>query len=335
MSWAHNVSTESWPYDYSSASPAVPGTVGPYGTISVGSDYTAIPADSVLTINIMHGGGGEDSHTNCILRGVGPFYGGTIMESNGDYGTCTNGNGGRDAADSLWTDHWYLPGPVVDDVVPAPPVPLLYYPDVSNNQWASDADLISFLSQLKGQGFAGVVHKASEGNYFADRYWPICQDWCVHNDLSWLPYHYVTTDDPASQAQTFVNNSGGPNVMLDVEANSGDINNFWAVVNAFNNAGVNVSLAYIPRWYWEQIGSPDLSALPANGIQLVSSNYPAGGGEASEIYAAAGGDNGPGWAPYGGATPAAWQFTDKANIAGKTVDCNAYHGTSLDVFFTS
>jgi len=31
----------------------------------------------------------------------------------------------------------------------------------------------------------------------------------------------------------------------------------------------------------------------------------------------------------GGATPAAWQFTDEANIDGFIVDCNAYKGTNL------
>jgi hypothetical protein len=38
-------------------------------------------------------------------------------------------------------------------------------------------------------------------------------------------------------------------------------------------------------------------------------------------------------APYGGATPGAWQFTDRADIAGLTVDCNAYPGTDVTVLF--
>jgi hypothetical protein len=107
MSWAHVVSTESWPYNYSNNTPAAPGIVGPYGTVAIASAADA-PADAALIINIMHGGGGEDSHMNCVLEGE-------ILESNGDDGSCTNGDGGNPSDASLWTDHWYLPGPIVDD----------------------------------------------------------------------------------------------------------------------------------------------------------------------------------------------------------------------------
>lgn len=210
----------------------------------------------------------------------------------------------------------------------------LYYPDVSNLQWDSDQDAIDFLTQLKPEGFSGVVHKVSEGDYFQDEYWPTVRQWCEANDLPWLGYHYVTTDNPSAQAATWVSNNGGPFAMMDFEANSGDLTNFWAVVNAFNSAGVDVSLAYIPQWYWEEIGSPDLSVLASNGISLVSSAYPAGAGYASTIYTEAGGSTGEGWDPYGGGVPVAWQFTDEANIDGWIVDCNAYIGTSLNNLFT-
>ena len=129
MSWAHNVSTESWYYDYGNNTPAAPGTVGPYGTIAV-ANLSDIPADAALTINIMHGGGGEDSHTNCVVPLPGSLpYEGVIVESNGDYGSCTNGTGAYAADASLWTDHWFLPGPWVMDVppwtpgTPTPPAP--------------------------------------------------------------------------------------------------------------------------------------------------------------------------------------------------------------------
>lgn len=207
----------------------------------------------------------------------------------------------------------------------------LFYPDVSNNNWNSGQQLTDFLAQLHPEGFAGVCHKVSEGNYYGDPYWETCRAWCENNDLSWLGYHYVTTNDPSAQAGMWLANNGGPFAMLDFEANSGDINNFWRVVEAFNNINVDVSMAYIPRWYWQEIGSPDLSPLAANQISLVSSSYPAGNGYASSIYNDAGGDGGNGWAPYGGAAPTVWQFTDRANIAGINVDCNAYNGPSADL----
>lgn len=119
MNWGHVVSTESWPYDYSTDTPAAPGTVGPYGTVSVGGDPSALPAEAALWVNIMHGGGGEDSHMNAILSG-------TILESNGDDGSCTNGTGGVDQFHPEWTDHWYLPGSG-GPVPPAPsPSPVTY-----------------------------------------------------------------------------------------------------------------------------------------------------------------------------------------------------------------
>jgi LysM domain len=117
--WAHVVSTESW-----NPSPSA-GDVGPFGTINA-ARLADIPADAALTVNIMHGGGGESSHMNVVVPLTGtPPYLGTIVESNGDYGSCTNNTGAYPAAASLWTDHWYLPGPWVFDVPPGedPPAP--------------------------------------------------------------------------------------------------------------------------------------------------------------------------------------------------------------------
>ncbi len=205
----------------------------------------------------------------------------------------------------------------------------LFGVDVSNNNFSSNQAAIDFVSQLPGEGFSWVEQKCSEGTYYRDPYWPVIQQWCKANNFLAIPYHYVTTEDPAAQAANFVANAGGATtVMLDFEANSGDLNNFWAVVNAFNALGVNVTLGYIPRWYWEQIGSPDLSALAANGIGLVASNYPhAGGDYAWSLYVNDdGGDSGPGWNAYGGASAQIWQFTDGAVVGGINVDANAFRG---------
>lgn len=146
MSWAHVVSTESWPYDYSTNSPATPGTVGPYGTICVGS-LADIPANAALTIDIMHGGGGEDSHTNCVvpLPRSAPFDG-VYVESNGDYGSCTNGTGAYAPDASLWTDHWYLPGPWVIDVSPDDDPPIVPPAPAANTYTVQDGDSLSSIA---------------------------------------------------------------------------------------------------------------------------------------------------------------------------------------------
>jgi Glycosyl hydrolases family 25 len=202
----------------------------------------------------------------------------------------------------------------------------LYGIDISNNNFSSVSQVWDLMDSLVSQGISWVESKCSEGNYFSDPYWQPTQQACRSVGISCVPYHYVTTDDPASQAATFVANGGGASAMIDFEANSGDLGNLWNVVNAFNTAGIDVILGYIPQWYLESIGG-DLSALAPNGIALISSAYPDGSGSASDVYANSGGDDGEGWQSYAGATPAIWQFTDSASVAGFVVDCNAFQGT--------
>jgi lysozyme len=204
------------------------------------------------------------------------------------------------------------------------PSTTLYGVDVSNNNWGSVAECQSFIASLPGQGYSWVEAKVSEGDYYTDPYWPVTLAACQKANLPVIGYHYANASDaPDAQVQTFVGNNGGSTVMIDFEASSGDINDYWALVNAFNDFGIQVVLSYIPRWYWEEIGSPDLSTVPG----LISSSYYQSGTFGSIEYQDAGGDTGPGWTPYGGGTPTIWQFTDGAEVDGISVDANAYKGT--------
>lgn len=199
-----------------------------------------------------------------------------------------------------------------------------YWPDVSNNNWHTTSDATAFTAALPGEGFAAVCHKVSEGNYYRDPYWPAVLAQAKASGLIAIGYHYVTTDNAHEQALTYLANCVDLNVpcMLDFEANSGNIDNYWNVWNTFAQAGINVRLSYIPHWYWQQIGSPTLAGVQG----LVSSSYYERGQYASVEYNDAGADSGQGWTGYGGANPIAWQFTDSALIAGLNVDCNAYRG---------
>lgn len=205
----------------------------------------------------------------------------------------------------------------------------LYYPDVSNNNWHTSGEAVNFCSQLADEGFSAVCHKVTEGDYYRDPFWSSVLAWAQDTDTPCIGYHYVTTDAAEAQVENYLDHVENPDVpcMLDFEDNSGDLDNYWRVVRAFNDAGIKIALSYIPHWYWTQIGRPDLSQVPG----LVSSSYPAGGGYASTIYAASDGSNGPGWVSYGGATPVVWQFTSQARIGGHDVDCNAFEG-SLNEF---
>lgn len=199
----------------------------------------------------------------------------------------------------------------------------LFYPDCSNNNWNSEQDAVDFVNQLIPQGFSGMCHKVSEGDYYEDPFWPVVLQACRDANLPVLGYHYVTTNNLGAQAQTYLAAGGLPNAMFDWEANGGDLANYYAVASAFNAAGITVGVGYCPRWYFDEVGGGDLSQAGA----IVSSAYPGGTGYASQIYEAAGGDEGSGWAPYGGVTPTCWQFTDQALVAGITVDCNAFKGS--------
>lgn len=108
MPWQRSVSTESWPFDYENNRAAAPGTVGPKGTIAVAT-LSDVPANAAVVVNIHHGGGGANSHTQCIVDGV-------VMESSGSHGTCTRPGGAIDPNSSYWTDHWVLLGPIIEDV---------------------------------------------------------------------------------------------------------------------------------------------------------------------------------------------------------------------------
>jgi hypothetical protein len=215
---------------------------------------------------------------------------------------------------------------------------MILYPDISNNNFSCHQDVIRFLSPLRDQGFAGVVHKTTQGSDFVDEYYITALEWCIANAFPIIGYHYIDLSDPMGQAQNWVNAKGTPNAMLDFEMGSGKLDNFWAVVDAFNRVGTNISLAYVPNWYLnsEDGGCGTLGHFAAAGINLVSSAYPEGyqQGLAADLYEACGGDSGEGWAPYNDAYPAAWQFTSAATVSGfQNVDVNAYRGVDVNVLF--
>lgn len=204
----------------------------------------------------------------------------------------------------------------------------LFGVDVSNNNWSSAQECQDFIASLPGQGYSWVEAKVSEGNYYSDPYWAATREACQSAGVPVIGYHYANAaSSPESQVSTFAANGGGDSVMIDFEANSGNINDFWALVNAFNGAGITVRLSYLPRWYWQEIGSPDLTGIPG----LISSSYYGSGDYGSTLYANAGGDSGNGWNAYGNASPVIWQFTDGALVNGKSVDANAFLGSVADL----
>lgn len=198
----------------------------------------------------------------------------------------------------------------------------LYGIDISNNN-GSGIDM----NQVAAEGFSFVFAKVSEGDYFTDETWPIYRDAARAAGLALAGYHYVRGDcDIDAQADLFVHHLDGAAAMLDFESNSGDIGTFWALVRAINTRGVKVALSYVPHWYWQEIGSPDLSGVPG----LIQSAYVSAppGGAASALYP---GDDSASWTSFGGNNVDILQFTDSALVAGHLVDANAFRGTRADL----
>jgi sarcosine oxidase delta subunit len=182
-----------------------------------------------------------------------------------------------------------------------------------------------------------VMLKCTEGTYYADADYSRWLAQAKASSKLAIAYHFVRDDESAvAQAQWMKQHilDASLPVMLDVETegSSKPTAQFIAeLADAMSQLGLRVKLAYLPRWYWEQVGSPDLTPLANRGIGLVSSAYPARGGQSPSVgYADSGGDGGTGWGPYGGVRPVLWQFTD-SGLEQQKMDFNAFRGTITEL----
>jgi hypothetical protein len=177
------------------------------------------------------------------------------------------------------------------------------------------------IDEIAAEGFSFLAVKASQGTSSS---WAAgAKTWLDRADqlgMVTYVYHYVTTASVAAQAQTVKSACHGRPVMMDFEADSGSVANLKALITACRNLGVAVPLAYVPRWYWQQLGSPSLAGLPP----VVSSRYLTATGYASGIYAKVPSSF---WDSYGGGNTTVLQFSDRATVAGRQIDVNAYRGT--------
>lgn len=144
-----------------------------------------------------------------------------------------------------------------------------------------------------------------------------------------LGYAYLEPGDMCEQATVFARSLARCDVpgVMDVEALDDNQDPVLAIgmVREFSAAatrlGARVSLMYLPRWYWERIGSPDLTGLPP----LWASSYPGGRqAPASDLFEAV---TPRCWTAYGGLPVAVLQFADTALVAGHAVDANAFLDT--------
>ncbi|TDV39798.1 glycoside hydrolase family 25 protein [Actinophytocola oryzae] len=191
--------------------------------------------------------------------------------------------------------------------------------DISHHQ---DAGLD--LAQCRREGVEFVFIKATEGSTFVDAEFGANLAEARNAGLLVCAYHYVRSNASAAAQVANVLRVVPRDVPVipDVEANSGSLALTRDVVNQLRAAGYVVPLTYLPRWYWQQIGSPSLAGLPP----LWSSRYPDNvvgsiADEWADVPASY-------WTGYGGLDVAVLQFTSSARIAGhQPLDANAYRGT--------
>lgn len=177
-------------------------------------------------------------------------------------------------------------------------------------------DISSYEAGLAIQpGTVAVIAKATEGTYYQDAQYASFKAQAARVGAVFSAYHFLKAGSASAQADYCHAMVGSTPVMLDVEtegASMPTVADVAAFIARMHVLGGRVWGAYIPRWYWQQVGG-DLASL---GVAVVSSSY--------TTYS----DSGPGWAPYGGVTPTVWQYTDKQPYGGQTTDFNAYKGTA-------
>jgi len=198
--------------------------------------------------------------------------------------------------------------------------------DISSYQRGLD------LGHLGASSF--VLAKTTEGTYYTDAFYQGWRQQAAALGKPFVWYHFLSGEDARAQAAHTLANVGDTTLpgMLDFEP-AGSFNptlaQAVAYVDAATAAGLRLRLVYLPRWYWRQIGSPDLSALAARGLSLVSSSYVGGSGNPTALYP---GDSAAGWQAYGGMAPLLYQYTNSGADGGQSnLDYNAFRGTVAEL----
>lgn len=181
------------------------------------------------------------------------------------------------------------------------------------------------LAKARAEGMDFLIAKVTQGSGYRSPAWPAQRDGARAAGLLLAGYHYIDTSDPAAQAANCAGHLGDKSIplALDWESAGGNWLNFVRVLAAFRAAGLKVVLAYSPHWYWQQQGSPDMASI---GLPLWASGYPspATGQTPAALYGSVTARH---WASYGGLNVAVLQFSDRAAVAGLSLDCSAFNGT--------
>lgn len=191
------------------------------------------------------------------------------------------------------------------------------------------------LATMKEQGYAFCMAKVTEGGSYVDPSYVTFRDAARKEEVLFAAYHFLRSDvDPGVQAVHCVSNLGDKTIpiMMDIESEGSSSPGYSTIVNfmsAVKKAGGRVSMAYLPRWYWEgRLARVSLLGM----TPIVASDYVSGHNYASKLYP---GGQSSLWNQYGGVVPTIAQFSSNGIFSGYggTVDVNAYRG-SLEMLKT-
>lgn len=142
----------------------------------------------------------------------------------------------------------------------------VFFLDISNHQ-GRDIDWAA----VRREGYEAVYIKCSQGDWFRDAWFRRHAEAATAAGMAVAAYHYQETQSAASQISTIMAvTEGRYPVIPDVEDGSGHTDITRWIVDGLRAKGVTVPWAYIPKWWWQKIGSPNLAGLPP----LIKSWYP-------------------------------------------------------------
>lgn len=200
--------------------------------------------------------------------------------------------------------------------------------DVSHHQGAFDFKR----AYVDGARYAYL--KCTEGEGWRDQRYPRNRVLARQAGLYVAAYHFLRSDSSAeAQAANVAGHIGNRAipVIIDCEPGTSGSRPSLALARAFAAAcqerGLRVSLLYLPRWYWTQLGEPSLRGF----LPTIQSAYgPNPAGDFDSVYRHV--DAADRWAPYGAVTPTILQYGDRGVVGGQSpVDLNAYRGRVADL----
>ncbi|WP_066583936.1 peptidoglycan DD-metalloendopeptidase family protein [Corynebacterium provencense] len=211
---------------------------------------------------------------------------------------------------------------------------------VDVSQWQDGMSL----AQAKAEGMTFAIIRLCDGTY-ADPVFRSHLDDAETAGLLAATYWYLRAPSEGTtisqQVDVIDRQLGGRKdlgVWIDVESvnkETGEKTLTGADVRAardeLTRRGYRVPGIYTGAWYWERMpgGEPSMDGLGCLWVSNYGRNLV---GPPKSLYAGDGGDNHPGWSyPLGDRKPDLLQFGSQAQVAGKSVDINAYRGTRTDL----